>query len=114
MTYISYNKLWESDFRNIVLRKDKLQDLFSSQLELQVHDSYEGDEKITLKFEPVNNEDVINKTYLDEKCEKKDGRLSSLEKNENEFKLLGNKQPIEEVLLQRAVNTTIQILYDRG
>ena len=71
MTYISYNNLWESDFHKIVLRKDKLQDLFSSQLELQVHDSYKGDEKITTNFEPVNNEDVINKTYLDEKCEKK-------------------------------------------
>ena len=27
MAYISYNKLWESEFDNIVSKKDKLQDI---------------------------------------------------------------------------------------
>ena len=43
-----------------------------------------------------------------------DGHLSKLEKDCNEFKLQYNKQNVEEILVQRAVKTTIQILYDRG
>ena len=42
------------------------------------------------------------------------GHLSNLEKDYNEFKLQYNKQSVEEFLIQRAVKTTIQILYDRG
>ena len=42
-----------------------------------------------------------------------DGHLSKLEKDFNEFKLQYNKQ-IVEILIQRAVKTTIQILYDKG
>ena len=42
------------------------------------------------------------------------GHLSKLEKDFNEFKLQYNKQNIEEILIQRAVKTTIQILYDKG
>ena len=37
-----------------------------------------------------------------------------MEKDFNEFKLQYNKQSIEEVLIQRAVKTTVQILYDKG
>ena len=43
-----------------------------------------------------------------------DRHLSKLEKDYNEFKLLYNKQSVEEILVQRAVKTTIQILYDKG
>ena len=43
-----------------------------------------------------------------------DGHLSQLEKAYNEFKLQYNKQSVEESLVQRAVKTTIQILYDKG
>ena len=42
------------------------------------------------------------------------GHLSKLEKDFNEYKLQYNKQNVEEILIQRAVKTTIQILYDRG
>ena len=41
-----------------------------------------------------------------------DGHLSLLEKDYNEFKLQYNKQSVEEVLVQRVVKMTIQILYD--
>ena len=37
-----------------------------------------------------------------------------MEKNYNEFKLQYNKQSVEQTLIQRAVRTTIQILYDEG
>ena len=32
----------------------------------------------------------------------------------NEYRLQNNKQSVEEVLIERAVETTIQILYDKG
>ena len=114
MAYISYNKLWESEFDNIVSKRDKLQDANISKLKLEVHDTYKKDEKLSTNFELVDNEDVINKGYLDEKLLKIDGHLSKLEKDFNEFKLQYNKQNVEEILIQRAVKTTIQILYDKG
>ena len=114
MAYISYNKLWESEFDGIVSKRDKLQDLNINQLKLEVHDTYKKDEKITTNFEPVENEDVRNKGYLDSKLLKIDGHLSKLEKDYNEFKLQYNKQKLEDILIQRAVKTTIQILYDGG
>ena len=114
MAYISYNKLWESEFDGIVSKRDKLQDLNINNLKLEVHDTYKKDEKITTDFKPVDNEDVINKGYLDEKLLKINGHLSNLEKDYNEFKLQYNKLSIEEILIQRAVKTTIQILYDKG
>ena len=112
--YISYNKLWENEFDGIVSKRDKLQDLNINQLKLEVHDTYKKDEKITTNFEAVVDKDVINKGYLDSKLLKIDGHLSKLERDYNEFKLQYNKQPVEEILIQRAVKTTIQILYDKG
>ena len=114
MAYISYNKLWESEFDGILSKRDKLQDLNINQLKLEVNDTYKKDEKLTTKFEPVDNEDVINKGYLDSKSLKIDGHLSKLKKDYSEFKLQYNKQNLEDILIQRAVKTTIQILYDRG
>ena len=64
MAYISYNKLWESEFDDIVSKRDKLQDLNNNQLKLEVHDTYKKDEKLTTNIEAVDNEDVINKAYL--------------------------------------------------
>ena len=114
MAYISYNKLWESEFDGIVSKRNKLQDLNINQLKLEVHDTYKKDEKISTNFEPIDNSDVMNKGYLDEKLLKINGHLSKLEKDFNEFKLQYNKQNIEDILVQRAVKTTIQILYDKG
>ena len=45
---------------------------------------------------------------------KTNGHLSKLEIDYNEFKLQYNKQSVEGVLIQRAVKTTEQILYDKG
>ena len=114
MAYISYNKLWESDFDGIVSKRDKLQDLNINNLKLEVFDTYKKDEKLTTKFEPVDNKDVINKAYLDEKLIKINGHISKLEEDFNEFILQYNKQNVEDILIQRAVKTTIQILYDKG
>ena len=114
MAYISYNRLWESEFDGIVSKRDKLQDSNINQLKLEVHDSYKKDEKITTNFEPIDDSDVINKSYLDDKLKKIDGHIAYIEKDYNEFKKQYNKQSVEEILIQRAVKTTIQILYDKG
>ena len=114
MAYISYNRLWESEFDGIVSKRDKLQDSNINELKLEVHDTYKKDEKITTNFEPVNNSDVINKGFLDEKLLKIDGHLSKLEKDYNEFIKQYDKQAVEDILIQRAVKTTLQILYDKG
>ena len=114
MAYISYNKLWVSEFDGIVSKRDKLQDLNINNLKLEVHDAYKKDENLTPNFEPIDDSDVINKGYLDSKLLKIDGHLTKLEKDFNEFKLQYNKQIVEDILIQRAVKTTIQILYDRG
>ena len=113
MAYISYNKLWESEFDRIVSKRDKVQDLNNNQLKLEVHDTYKREKKIT-NFEPIDNSDVINKGYLDESLLKINGHLSKLEKDYNEFKLQYNKQNVEDILIQRAVKITIQILFDKG
>ena len=114
MAFISYNKLWENEFDGIVPKRDKLQDANINQLKLKVYDAYKKDEKLTTVFEPVDDLDIINKGYLDSKLLKIDGHLSKLKKDYNEFKLQYNKQSVEEILIQRAFKTTIQILYDKG
>ena len=71
------------------------------------------DEKITTNFEPFNDEDIINKTYLDTKLSKIEDLLLLLEKKFNELKLRYDQQP-EDVLIEKTVKTSIQILYDKG
>ena len=114
MAYISYNRLWESEFDGIVSKRDKLQDSNINELKLEVHDTYKKDEKLTTTFGAVNDEDVINKAYPDEKLIKINGHISKLEKDYNEFIKQYDKQAVEDILVQRAVKTTVQILYDKG
>ena len=114
MAYIIYSKLWESEFDGIVSKRDKLQDLKINQLKLEVYDTYKKDEKITTNFKAVDDEDVINKGYLDKELKKTNDHIAYLEKDYNEVKKQNNKQSVEEILIQRAVTTTIQILNDKG
>ena len=72
--------MWESEFDNIVSEKDKLQDMNNIQLKLEVHSTYEKDEKTPTNFETTDDSDVINKAYLDQKLSKIYGHLSFLEK----------------------------------
>ena len=114
MAYISYNKVWGNEFDNIVFKRDKLQDLNIIQLKLEVHDYYKKDGKLTTNFEPTDNIDVINKAHLDKKLVKINGQLSFSEKYYNEFKSQYNKQSVEGVSFERAVNTTMHMLYHKG
>ena len=114
MAIIIYNKTWESEFDDIVSKNDKVQDLKINQLKLKVNDAYREDEKITTNFEPTDNSDVINKTYLEKRLSKIEGQISYIEKVYNELKSHNNKQSAEEFLSERALKTTIQMLYDKG
>ena len=62
--------MWESEFDGIVSKRDKLQVLNNNQLKIELHDTYKEDEKLTTSFEAVIDEDVINKSYLDDKIKK--------------------------------------------
>ena len=50
MAYISYNKLWESEFDNTVSKKDKVQKINNNQLKLEVHDTFEKMNKCQQTF----------------------------------------------------------------
>ena len=71
-------------------------------------------EKKTTDFEAVDDKDVINKNYLAKKLKKIDGHIAYIEKDYTEFKLHYNEQKVENILIQRAVKITKQILYDKG
>ena len=76
----------------------------------EVRESYKKDERITTNFEAVNNDDVINKAHLGKKVSKMEGQKTYIEKDYNEFNL-HNKV---DLLIDRAVRTTIHFLYDKG
>ena len=103
-------KLRRSEFYNNVCAEDRIKDFVLNQLKLKVNHTYGKDGKKTTNFELFNNENVANKTYPDEKLSKKHGHLSMLERDYNEFKLRNDKQS-EEILIEKAVITKIQILY---
>ena len=110
MAYICYNKLWESEFDNLVSKRKKFEGLNINQLKLKVHDNFRKDEKITTNFEPTDGSDVINKAYLDENLKKIDRHISYIGEDYNEFKLRYNKQSVKDILIQREVKTMIQNL----
>ena len=85
MPYISYSKLWENEFDGIVSKRDELQDLNLNHLKLEVHDNYKKDEKITTDLEAVDDKDVINKAYPDEKLKKIDAHIACIEEDYNEI-----------------------------
>ena len=80
MAYISNDKFWRNQLFNIVSAKDKVQDISFNQLKLKVNDTYKKDEKIATKFEPSNNEGVVNKAYLDKRVSKIEYHISYFEK----------------------------------
>ena len=109
--YKNYHKLWRSEFYNIVSAKNRVQGKNHNQLKLKVNNTYKTDEKLTTKFGDVNDEDVINKGYLDWKIAELKCQIWHIEKIYIEFKDLEKSN--EEVLIERAVKTTIQILYGK-
>ena len=91
-----------------------MQDISLNQLKLKTNDTSKKDLKFLTSFEPSNDEDFLNKTYLGEKRTKMERQISDIEKHYNEFKLHNNKQYVDKNLTERAVKTTIQIFYVKG
>ena len=114
MAYIFYFTVWESEFDNIVFKKDKVQDMNISQIKLEVQDTFRRGEKITTKFEPSDDSDGTNFDYLDAEVIKLDVQLSLLEEDYNGFTSHYSKQSAEGFLIQRPVRTTMTKLYDKG
>ena len=114
MAYMSYDKLWRSEFYNNVSAKDGVQDINFNQLKLKINDSYKKDEKRKTKFEASNPENVTNKGFSDTNLSKTECQISYIEKDYDELNLLGNQQSVEKILIQGAVKTTIQKRYDLG
>ena len=109
MAFMSYKKSWESNFDNIVSKRDKLQGLNINQLKVEVHDTYKKTEK--------NNKIWTYwwiRCYVEKKIKKVVGHISYIENEYNEFKLQYNKKSVQQILTQRAVKTTNQLLNDRG
>ena len=75
MAHFSYQKLWRSEFYNNVSAKDGLQDINLDRSKLEKNDSYKKGEKVTTNIETSNDEDVINKVYLDKKLSKVESHL---------------------------------------
>ena len=89
-----------------------MQDINLYQIKLRVNDIYKEDEKTTTKFEPNKPEGVITKGYLVTEISNVEGLTSYIERYYNELKDLERFN--EGVLIEKAVKTTIQILYDKG
>ena len=64
MAYLSYDKLWRTEFYNNISANGRVQDLNLKQVKLKVNDTFKKDEKITTKFKPSNPENVMNKGFL--------------------------------------------------
>ena len=75
MASIIYIDFWEDEFDNIVSKTYKVQHITLKELKLDVRDIFKEDEKITKKFEPSNDEDLINKANLDKNLIKMFGKL---------------------------------------
>ena len=67
-------------------------------------------------MELSNLEDVITKAYLDTDFSKVEGHISYIEKDHIDFRDVerSKRQCDEGFLVEKAVETTIQILCDRG
>ena len=99
-----------SEFDIIFSKRDKLQDSNNIHIKLKVHDFHKKAEKTSTDFEPVIDEDVKKQVSSGWEIQKKDGHISCIGNDYSEIKLQYNKRSFEEVLVQRAVKTTIQTL----
>ena len=115
MAFLNYDKLSKSEFYSNVPAKDGVQKTNLGQLEFKANDTYKKDEKITTTFESSNPEDVITKAYLDTELYIVEDHISLMEKEYNKSRDVENSniKSDEEILIERAVKTNIQIVYEK-
>ena len=110
MAHINYDKLWRSEFYHNVSAKDRDQGINLNQLKLKVNNTYEKNEIISLNFETGIDENVVNKTlFYIPKLSKIEDQISYIEIDHNEYKIHNNKKNAEEIVIERASKTTIEI-----
>ena len=111
MAYNYYNKLWESEFDNLVSKRYKVQ--YSNIIQLK----YMIVTKKMKKYQQTLNLLMMKMLQIEvfqtKKISKTDGNLSLLEKDYNEVKLQYNKQSVERTLIEKAVKTTMPIHYEK-
>ena len=112
MAYFSYEKVWRSEYNNNVSAKDRVQDKNLEQLKLKVNDSFKKDEKITINFRAISDEDIICKKNLYTKLSVVKGHLLYLKKIYTYYRY--HEICNGEFLIEKTVITTIQTLYDKG
>ena len=71
---------------NNVSANDGGQDINLISLKIKVNDTYKKTENLSIKFEAVNHEDVLNKKYLDTELDQVKCHIIFIEKDYNEFK----------------------------
>ena len=86
-----------------------MQKINLNQLKLKLNDTFRKVEKLSRNFETTDDTSVKIKTYLDKKLSKIEGQNSYVVKSYN-----NNNRSVEKVLIQKAVKTTKQILYDKS
>ena len=116
MATICYDKLWRSEIHNNVIAKKRAQDINFNQIKLKVNETYRKNEKITTKFEPSNDDDIVSKAYLDTKTSKIEGHISFTGTAFNEIKSVerSNKQSDEGFSIERVVKSILQMFHDKG
>ena len=111
MAYISYDKLWKSEFPKIASAKERKQNTYLHQIKLKIKEACKKSENITTDFELSTDEDVVKKTYVGTKLVGVNWHVSFIKKF-SEFKIEDRKSPPG--LIGLAVKANIQRLYDEG
>ena len=90
-----------------------MQDINPNKVKLKVNHTCIEDEKISTNFEISHDKDVINKAYFNKKISKKEGHKSFIEKDWSDIRMHSKKKQSKDVLTEKAVKSTTQILQDK-
>ena len=110
MSYKIFEKLWLSYFFKNLSAKERVQDINHDQFKLKVNGTYKKGEKLKTKFKPFNDEDVVTKAYIVTNLSKMESHKSFTEKQYNQYRLLSIKQSLEDVLIEKTVETPTEKL----
>ena len=85
-------------------------------LKLKISDTFDKKEKEPTKIEAYNDDVVIIKAYWITNLTEENGYIMFKEKNFIEYKLCGHNEAKQsgEILIERAVQTTIKLPFVRG
>ena len=70
LAFVSFEKLWRSEFFDNVSAEDRVRDKNLNQLKFKVNDTYKFYGITTTNFETVDDQDFKNKAFVDAKLSK--------------------------------------------